>query len=140
MDKYKQLKLENQLCFPLYVCSKEIIKKYKPFLDKVGLTYTSYIVMMVLWQEKRMNVKQLGEKLWLDSGTLTPLLKKMEQSGFITRKRVDNDERQVLVTITDKSEALKDELLEIPSKIYSCTNLNSEEAETLYKILYKIIN
>ncbi len=139
MDKYHQLKLENQLCFPLYVSSKEIIKKYKPFLDKVGLTYTSYIVMMVLWQEKETNVTQLGEKLWLDSGTLTPLLKKMEQKGLLARKRAEDDERQVLINITDKGENLKDEVLEIPSKIYSCTNLSNEETETLYRLLYKII-
>ncbi len=140
MKKYDQLKLENQICFPLYVSSKEIIRKYKPFLDEVGLTYTSYIVMMVLWEHKEMNVKQLGDNLWLDSGTLTPVLKKMEQKGFITRKRIDNDERKVNITITTTGEELRDKVLDIPSHIFSCTNLDLEEAEMLHKLLYKVIS
>ena len=94
------LKLENQLCFPLYACSKEVIRKYKPYLDKYDLTYTQYIAMMVLWEEKKVNVKELGQKLFLDSGTLTPLLKKLEQKGYIERKRSENDERNLYILKT----------------------------------------
>ena len=97
MKEFDLLKLENQLCFPLYACSKEIIKKYKPFLDKLDLTYTQYITMLVLWEEKNINVKTLGDKLLLDSGTLTPLLKKLEEKGYIERKRSIKDERKLIV-------------------------------------------
>ena len=101
-DKYSCLKLENQLCFPLYVCSKEVIRKYKPFLDKLDLTYTQYIAMMVLWERRETNVKEMGECLFLDSGTLTPLLKKLEQKGYIERHRSKEDERNLMITITDE--------------------------------------
>ena len=93
MNKYECLKLDNQMCFPLYVCAKEVVKRYKPFLDEIDLTYTQYITMMVFWEHKEMNVKELGAYLFLDSGTLTPVLKKLEQKGYITRKRSDKDER-----------------------------------------------
>ena len=106
-DKYDVLKLGNQLCFPLYACSREIIKSYKPFLDEIDLTYTQYIAMMVLWEHKTMNVKAMGEQLYLDSGTLTPVLKKLESKGYITRQRSTADERNLVVTITDAGEVLK---------------------------------
>jgi DNA-binding MarR family transcriptional regulator len=138
-EKYESLKLSNQLCFPLYACSKEIIRKYKPYLDKIDLTYTQYITMMVLWEKKSVNVKTLGDCLYLDSGTLTPVLKKLESKGYITRMRSSEDERNLVVTITDEGEALKDKAVDIPASIGSCVNLNKEEAEILYKILYKII-
>ncbi len=138
-EKYEALKLCNQVCFPLYACSKEIIRKYKPFLDEIDLTYTQYITMMVLWEKKSVNVKTLGESLYLDSGTLTPVLKKLESKGYITRERSSEDERNLVVTITDEGEALKDKAVDIPASIGSCVNLNKEEAEILYKILYKII-
>lgn len=134
------LKLENQLCFPLYVCSKEIIKKYKPYLDKFDLTYTQYIALMVLWEEHDINVKSLGQKLFLDSGTLTPLLKKLETKGYVIRKRSDSDERNLIISITKKGENLKDKLKDIPSKVGSCINLDEREALELYKLLYKILN
>ena len=95
MDKFDCLKLENQLCFPLYACSKEIVKKYKPFLDKIDLTYTQYITMIVMWEKREINVKELGNCLYLDSGTLTPLLKKLEQKGYVTRQRSEKDERNL---------------------------------------------
>ena len=136
MDKFDCLKLENQLCFPLYACSKEIIKKYKPFLNKYDLTYTQYITMMVLWEHKEINVKDLGKCLYLDSGTLTPLLKKLESKGYITRSRSKEDERNL---ITKKGEELKKDLVDIPEKIGKCVNLSEKEAVYLYKILYKII-
>lgn len=138
-DKYDVLKLENQLCFPLYVCSKEIVKRYKPFLDEIDLTYTQYITMMVMWEKKEINVKELGKYLFLDSGTLTPVLKKLEQKAYITRKRSDSDERVLKVTITAEGEKLKEKALEIPAKISQCTYLEPEEAIQLYTILKKLL-
>ncbi|MBE6816130.1 MAG: MarR family transcriptional regulator [Ruminococcaceae bacterium] len=138
-DNYNALKLENQLCFPLYACSKEVVKRYKPFLDKLDLTYTQYITMMVLWEEKRINVKELGERLYLDSGTLTPLLKKLEAKGYIKRERSKSDERNLIVSITDRGDALKDAAVDIPTQMGSCVNLTSEEAQQLYRILYKLL-
>lgn len=137
--KYEALKLENQLCFPLYACSKEIVRSYKPFLDKIDLTYTQYITMMVLWEKKKVNVKTLGKCLFLDSGTLTPVLKKLESKGFINRERNAADERNLEVTITPAGEKLRDEALFIPENIGSCVRLTSDEAKELYRLLYKII-
>ena len=117
MDKYDCLKLETQLCFPLYVCSKEIIRRYKPFLDPLGLTYTQYIAMMVMWERRKVNVKELGERLYLDSGTLTPLLKKMEEKGLVKRERSSEDERVLDVVITEKGMALREEAVEVPMKM-----------------------
>ena len=136
---YDCLKLENQLCFPLYVVSKEIIRKYKPFLDEIDLTYTQYIVMMVLWEEKEINVKKLGEKLFLDSGTLTPLLKKLESKNYIKRTKLEKDERNLIISITSEGEKLKEKAKKIPSNVSKCINLDNNEAVELYKILYKIL-
>ena len=136
---YDALKLENQLCFPLYACSKEIIRKYKPFLDEVDLTYTQYIAMMALWEKKTMTVKELGNCLYLDSGTLTPLLKKMEAKGLVTRKRSAEDERNLVVTLTRDGEKLKGKAASIPEKMAKCMPLEPSEAETLYRILYKLL-
>lgn len=138
-DKYDVLKLENQLCFPLYVCSKEIVKNYKPFLDEIDLTYTQYIAMMVLWEHKEMNVKELGTYLFLDSGTLTPVLKKLEQKGYITRERDKEDERVLNVVITQQGEALKEKALDIPMKIGACVPLEPEDAKKLYEIMNKLL-
>lgn len=139
MDKYDALKIENQICFPLYACSREIIKQYKPFLDEIDLTYTQYITMMVLWDKKTMNVKTLGEILYLDSGTLTPLLKKLEAKGLVTRQRSSEDERNLIVAITESGEALKEKAVTVPAAIAKCSNLEPEEAATLYRILYKML-
>lgn len=136
---YDVLKLENQLCFPLYACSKEIVKKYKPYLDKIDLTYTQYITMMVLWENNQMNVKELGRYLYLDSGTLTPVLKKLEQKGLVERTRSKEDERVLSVTLTKTGNELKEKAVQIPSLIGACVNLEPEEAKLLYKILYKIL-
>ena len=119
MDKYDSLKLENQLCFPLYACSKEITRRYKPFLSKLDLTYTQYITMMVLWENRELSVKELGDKLFLDSGTLTPLLKKLESKGYLTRNRSVKDERNLIIKITDKGMALREEALAVPQEIRS---------------------
>ena len=140
MEKYDNLKLENQLCFPLYACSKEIIKRYKPFLDELDLTYTQYITMMVLWDKKEINVKDLGTQLYLDSGTLTPVLKKLEAKGYIERNRSSKDERNLIITITKSGIDLKKKAKEIPSKIGKCIKLNNEDALNLYKSLYKILS
>ncbi|MFV0413950.1 MAG: MarR family winged helix-turn-helix transcriptional regulator [Oscillospiraceae bacterium] len=133
------LKLENQLCFPLYACAKEVVKQYKPFLDEIGLTYTQYIAMMVLWEDKTTNVKTLGERLYLDSGTLTPLLKKLEAAGYVKRSRCAQDERNVTVALTPLGEELKCKAAEIPAKIGGCIHLSPEEAATLYRLLYKVL-
>ena len=138
-NKYNVLKLENQLCFPLYACSKEIVRKYKPFLDGIDLTYTQYITMMVLWEHKEISVKDLGEFLYLDSGTLTPVLKKLEQKGYVTRARDVQDERVLKVSITEAGEELKEKAVDIPAKIGSCVCLEPEDAMKLYEILGKIL-
>jgi DNA-binding MarR family transcriptional regulator len=136
MDK---LLLKNQLCFPLYLCSKEIIRKYTPFLNKLDLTYTQYIVMMYLWENKECNVKELGKTLLLDSNTLTPLLKKLESKNYITRNKSSNDSRNTIIKITDFGLKLKENAMSIPDSITKCVNLSDEEAQTLYKILYKVL-
>lgn len=138
-EQYDVLKLENQLCFPLYACSKEIVKKYKPYLDELDLTYTQYITMMVLWEHRQMNVKELGGYLYLDSGTLTPVLKKLEQKGWIERSRAKEDERVLNVTLTEAGYALKEKAVQIPKSIGACIKLESKEASFLYKTLYKIL-
>lgn len=139
INEYDALKLENQLCFPLYACSKEIVRKYKPLLDKLDLTYTQYIAMMVLWNQKEINVKALGESLYLDSGTLTPVLKKLETKGYISRNRSKKDERNLRVLITKKGDELKRQAVLIPEQLGQCINLEPEEAKCLYKLLYKIL-
>lgn len=136
MDK---LLLKNQICFPLYLCSKEIIRKYTPLLNKLDLTYTQYIVMMYLWENRECNVKELGKTLLLDSNTLTPLLKKLESKNYITRNKSSNDSRNTIISITEKGLQLKENALAIPDSIIKCVNLSDEEAQTLYKILYKVL-
>ena len=139
MDKYESLKLENQICFPLYACAKEITRHYRPFLESLDLTYTQYITMMVLWEEKCINVKKLGERIFLDSGTLTPLLKQLEKKEYIIRGRSKEDERILNVTITEKGLNLRDKALEVPTKVASCVKLSKDEAMFLYKTLYKLL-
>jgi DNA-binding MarR family transcriptional regulator len=136
---YDMLKLENQLCFPLYACSKEIIRKYKPFLDPLGLTYTQYITLMALWEEDNVTVKSLGEKLYLDSGTLTPLLKKMEGQNFIKRVRSADDERNVYIKLTEAGNLLKDKASSVPEEIGKCVSVSHEEAVFLHQTLNKIL-
>lgn len=119
-EQCSPLLLDNQLCFPLYVCAKEIISSYTPFLSKIDLTYTQYLTMMVLWEEKEVVTRHLKERLFLDSGTLTPVLKKLEEKGFITKERSKEDARDLIVTITKKGEALKNEAMSVPSSIGTC--------------------
>ncbi len=136
----ESLKLENQLCFPLYACAKEIVRRYTPLLEPLGLTYTQYIAMMVMWEHKSISVRDMGKLLFLDSGTLTPMLKKMEKAGWIQRKRSESDERMVILTITARGEELHDKAAEIPSKMARCVTLENDDALQLYSLLNKLIN
>lgn len=139
ISTFDSLALKNQLCFALYVCSKEIIKRYGPFLDKHQLTYTSYITLMSLWEKDNVTVKQLGEQLYLDSGTLTPLLKKMENQGFITRERSKEDERTVYIKLTEEGRALKEQCRDIPVSM-ACQNLiDFEKAPDLLQTLHDMM-
>lgn len=137
---YDVLKIENQLCFPLYAASKEIVRKYKPFLDELDLTYTQYITMMVMWEQKEMNVKKLGEYLYLDSGTLTPVLKKLEGKGYLSRQRHKKDERNLCVSITKEGEALRERAVIVPQQMGQCIHLEEGEGKELYRLLYKVLN
>ena len=139
-NKYDCLKLENQICFPLYACSKEVVKRYRPYLDAINLTYTQYIAMMVFWEHKIHSVKELGEKLYLDSGTLTPVLKSLEAKGYVKRYRSAADERVLLVELTEAGEALKERALEVPELISGSINLTADEACQLNGLLSKILN
>lgn len=137
---FDELKLENQLCFPLYAASREVIKQYRPFLAQLDLTYTQYITMMVLWEHGSISAKELGQKLFLDSGTLTPVLKSLETKGLVQRSRSAEDERILLVTITAKGETLRQQAACIPGQLAQCLPLDSSEALQLYQLLYKVLS
>lgn len=139
MDKYDDLKLENQQCFLLYALSRKIIKLYKPYLDKFNLTYTQYITMMVMWEEEKIIFKELGKKLHLDSGTLTPVLKKLEAMELIIKYRSKEDDRVVIVELTKKGRDIKDKLLEVPKKMACVSNMSEEEAVQLKYYLDKLL-
>lgn len=138
-DKYASLRLKNQLCFPLYAVSNMITRKYKPLLDKLDLTYTQYIVMMVLWEEKRVNEKFLCEALCLKSNTVTPLLKKLEEKGYIKKEKDRQDERNLVISLTKAGEKLQEKALCVPEAMSKEFCLTPDEAVTLYKILYKLL-
>ena len=139
-DKYASLRLKNQLCFPLYAVSNLITRKYKPLLDQFDLTYTQYIVMMVLWEEKQVNEKFLCETLCLKTNTLTPLLKKLEEKGYVKKDKDPNDERNLVITLTNEGEKLQDQALGVPECIAREFPLTEKEASELYRVLYKILN
>ncbi len=139
MENYEILKLEKQVCFPLYACSKEIVKRYTPLLDEINLTYTQYITMMVLWEKEEVNVKELGKYLYLDSGTLTPVLKKLEQKGYVTRKRDTKDERVLNVAVTEKGMLLRENALQIPSRVGEGIQMTRDELITLNTLLRKLL-
>ncbi|MCR5742999.1 MAG: MarR family transcriptional regulator [Lachnospiraceae bacterium] len=139
MDKYPQLKLENQLCFPLYAAAKEIVRRYTPYLEPLDITYTQYLVMMVLWDVESISVKDLGKKLFLDSGTLTPVVKKLETKGYLNRNRCVEDERCVIVSLTDEGMELAKQASAIPTQMGSCVALSKDDAQDLYRILYKLL-
>ena len=138
-EKYESLKLENQLCFPLYAASREIVNRYKTALDNIGLTYTQYITMLVMWEHKCISVRDMGKLLYLDSGTLTPVLKKLEQKGLVIRKRDSSDERMLNVTLTDEGLALREKAVDVPQQVKCTLNLSQEEAVFLYGILQKLL-
>lgn len=138
-DRYEPIRLRNQLCFPLYAVSNKIIRNYKPLLDKLDLTYTQYIVMMVLWEEEDINEKKLGERLFLKPNTLTPLLKKLEEKGYVRMIRNRSDERNLVISLTEAGNALKDKAVDVPASIAKTIRLEPEEAMYLYFILYRIL-
>lgn len=137
--KYEALRLQNQLCFPLYAASREVVKKYTPYLEQIGLTYTQYITMMIMWEEREISVKAMGEKLFLDSGTLTPVLKVLEKKGFVSRSRSKADERVLMVSVTEEGMLLREKAVDIPPAVGECINISPEDASELYRILYKIL-
>ena len=134
------LKLENQLCFPLYACSREITKAYTPLLSELNLTYTQYLVMMVLWEERHLSVKEICNKLYLDSGTLTPLLKKLEAKELVTRKRDPEDERSVIISLTENGQALREKAKSVPVNMAAQVEMTEEEFKVIHRLLYRIIN
>ena len=134
------LRLENQLCFPLYAASRKIVNLYTPYFKPLGITYTQYIVLMVLWAQDGVSVRELGERLYLDSGTLTPLLKKMETAGLVRRERAKEDERVTRIYLTEAGRALHEKCLEIPVHLSrSLSAFSPEEAQTLYDLLYRLL-
>ncbi|MBE6054790.1 MAG: MarR family transcriptional regulator [Clostridium sartagoforme] len=139
MKDYSDLKLDNQICFSLYAASREIIKLYKPILDELNLTYTQYIVMIVLWEERKATVKQIGNRLHLDSGTLTPLLKKLEVMELIKRYRDENDDRVVIAELTEKGSSLQEKAKDIPSKMMCNINISKEKAAELKRYLDELL-
>ena len=136
--KDEMLKLDNQLCFSLYATAKEIIRRYKPHLDKFGITYTQYITLLVLWERDGILVKTLGERLYLDSGTLTPLLSKLESKGYILKKKDTADSRETTVYLTDKGRELKEKIIVVPSSMGACVKLDADDFLRLQKLLKKV--
>lgn len=139
MKNEECLLLDNQLCFPLYVASKEITRRYLPLLKELDLTYTQYITLLALWETDHITVKELGERLYLDSGTLTPLLYKLENKGYIIRNKGKEDGRELIVCVTEKGYKLKEKALSIPPNIAKCVNLTGEEAISFFKLLRKVL-
>ena len=136
---YDVLKLDNQICFPLYAASREVIKRYKPHLDALDLTYTQYIAMMVLWEQREVSARDLGQRLYLDSGTLTPVLKSLEAKGYVTRERSATDERVLMVALTPAGKALRDRALYVPAAVGTCIELEPQEAMQLHALLHKLL-
>ncbi len=136
-DKYAAIRLENQLCFPLYACAKEVVRRYRKPLDELGLTYTQYVVMMVLWEHGNMTEGELGRKVFLDSGTLAPLLKRLEQQGYVSRERLGSNERKLYLSLTEKGEELKEKALSVPPTMAGCIDLPEKELTELKRLLDK---
>ena len=134
------LTLQNQVCFPVYALAKEIVNRYRPLLEDLDVTYPQYLVLMVLWNEEEQTVGQLGEKLLLDSGTLTPLLKRMEQKGILNRSRSPEDERVVKLSLTEKGKAMKEKAKDIPCRLMESMKISEEELLELKTIITKILN
>ncbi len=139
-DSREAMKLANQLCFPLYAASRNVINLYTPWLKPLGLTYTQYIVFLVLWEQDGITVGELCDRLLLDNGTISPLLKKMQQAGYIERKRSATDDRMVLITLTEQGKALQERAKEVPGKVAECIDLPEEQAQQLYTLLYELLD
>ena len=139
-DEYPQLKLENQLCFPLYACARKVINQYNPYLKPLGITYTQYLVFLVLWEQQEATVGEICRRLFLDNGTITPLIKKMEKDGYVVRKRSEEDERVVKVSITEKGIALREGAKDIPFSVGGCLAIPGEDAAELYRLLYQLLD
>ncbi len=138
-DYHEAMKISNQLCFPLYAAARNVTGLYTPWLKQLGLTYTQYIVFLVLWEKDGISVSEIGAKLMLDNGTLSPLLKKLEQAGFIERRRSRADDRVVEITLTEKGKALQEQAKDIPGKVAACVDLPEEKARQLYLLLYELL-
>ena len=139
INLYDAIRLENQLCFPLYACAKEVVRRYRTPLKPLGLTYTQYLVMMVLWECGSVTEKVIGEKVHLDSGTLTPLLKRLEKQGLVNRERPEYNENTLLVSLTEAGAAMQDDALSVPETMQNCTGLSMEECSALRKLLDKAL-
>ena len=139
-DYHEAMKLSNQLCFPLYAASRNVISLYTPWLKPLGLTYTQYIVFLVLWEKDGVSVTEIGEKLMLDNGTLSPLLKKLEQAGYVERRRRREDDRVVEITLTEEGRALQERAKDVPFKVAGCLDLPAEKAQQLYSLLYELLD
>ena len=137
LNSYESIRLDNQLCFPLYACAKEIVRQYRTPLEPLGLTYTQYVVMMVLWECGSITEKELGERVHLDSGTLAPLLKRLDKQGLVKRERPDQNERLLLITLTDAGIAMQEEALSVPEAMKNCIGLSMEECSVLRRLLDK---
>ena len=137
--EYPQLQLDGQICFPLYACARKVISAYNPLLKPLGLTYTQYLVLLVLWEERETTVGDLCRKLYLDNGTVSPVIKKMEKDGLLTRCRLPEDERVVRVCITKQGMELRESVMDIPSKIGSCLSVSKEDAQCLHRLLYGLL-
>ena len=138
-DYREAMKLKNQLCFPLYAASRNVINLYTPWLRPLGITYTQYLVFLVLWEQDGITVGEICEKLMLDNGTLSPLLKKMQQDGYIEKKRSDEDERVVLITLTQEGKALQEKAKDVPLNVANCIDLSPEKAQMMYALLYELL-
>ena len=139
-NTYERIRLKNQLCFPLYACAKEVVRQYREPLEKLGLTYTQYVVMMALWEFGGMSEKEVGEKVRLDSGTLAPLLKRLEKQGYVKRGRPEENERVLFITLTEAGEALKEEAVNVPDSMKGCIDLPDEELWELKRLLDKALS
>ena len=138
-DYREAMKLDHQLCFPLYAAARNVTGLYTPWLKPLGLTYTQYIVLLVLWEQDGVSVTEIGEKLMLDNGTLSPLLKKMEQAGYVARRRCREDDRVVEITLTEAGKALQEKAKDIPRNVAGCIELPPEKALELYTLLYELL-
>ena len=139
-DYHEAMRLTNQLCFPLYAASRNVINLYTPWLKPLGLTYTQYIVFLVLWEQDGLTVGEICDRLMLDNGTLSPLLKKMQQAGYIEKSRSKEDDRVVVITLTEEGKALQEKAKDIPANVACCIDLPSEKAQTLYTLLYELLS